>query len=114
VEDFAVAQLDLAGGVVVRLACSWNLSAGQDAVIEARFHGDRGGATLRNRDGSFYDFVAERYKGTRCMVLAEPPDDWGGRAIVTWARQLARDRAFDAGIEPAVQVAAALDAIYGR
>jgi predicted dehydrogenase len=114
VEDYAVAQLDLAGGVVVRLACSWNLSAGQDAAIEARFHGSRGGAALRNRDGSFYDFVAERYEGTRRIGLAEPPDDWGGRAIVAWSRQLARDAGYDAGIEPAAQVAAALDAIYGR
>jgi predicted dehydrogenase len=114
VEDYAIAQLDLDGGAVVRLACSWNLAAGQDAVIEARFHGSRGGAALRNRDGSFYDFVAERYEGTRRIGLAEPPDDWGGRAIVAWSRQLARDGSYDPDIESAAGVAAALDAIYGR
>jgi predicted dehydrogenase len=114
VEDHAVAQLELAGGTVVRLACSWNLSAGRDAVIEAHFHGSRGGASLRNRNGSFYDFTAERYEGTRRFTLAEPPDDWGGRAAVAWARQLARDARYDAGMDTAVQVAAALDAIYGR
>jgi predicted dehydrogenase len=114
VEDFAVAQLDLAGGTVVRLACSWNLPAGRDAVIEAHFHGTRGGAALRNRDGSFYDFGAERFEGTRRTVIAEPPDAWGGRAIVAWSRQLAAGGEYDAGIESVVDVAAALDAIYVR
>jgi predicted dehydrogenase len=114
VEDYAVAQFDLAGGAVVRLACSWNLSAGRDAVIEAHFHGRRGGAAMRNRDGSFYDFVAERYEGTRSTVLAEPPDAWGGRAAVEWAQRLAAGGAFDPGIERLVRVAEVLDAIYGR
>jgi predicted dehydrogenase len=114
VEDYAVAQLDLAGGAVVRLACSWNLAAGCDAVIEASFHGTRGGASLRNRDGSFYDFVADRYEGTRRHPLAAPPDEWGGRAILAWARQLAEGGSYSADIESAVRVAAALDAIYGR
>ncbi|HYF16630.1 MAG TPA: Gfo/Idh/MocA family oxidoreductase [Ramlibacter sp.] len=114
VEDYAVAQLELAGGTVVRLACSWNLSAGCDAVIEAHFHGSRGGAALRNRNGSFYDFVAERFEGTRRTTLAEPPDDWGGRAAVDWARRLGAGARYESAIEPLVQVAAVLDAVYGR
>jgi predicted dehydrogenase len=114
VEDYAVAQLDLDGGAVARLACSWNLSAGRDAVIEATFHGTRGSASLRNVNGSFYDFIAERHAGTQRVTLAEPPDAWGGRAAVAWARRLARDRRFDPEIEHAVQVAAVLDSIYGR
>jgi predicted dehydrogenase len=114
VEDYAVAQLDLAGGAVVRLACSWNLAAGRDAVIEAHFHGDRGGASWRNCNGSFYDFAAERYEGTRSVALAGPPDDWGGRATVTWARLLAGGAQYSPAIESAVQVARTLDAIYGR
>jgi predicted dehydrogenase len=114
VEDYAVAQLDLAGGAVVRIACSWNLAAGRDAVIEAHFHGTRGGAALRNREGSFYDFTAERYEGTRRSILAEPPDDWGGRAIVAWARQLAAGARYSRSIEPVLKTATVLDALYGR
>jgi predicted dehydrogenase len=114
VEDYAVAQLDLATGAVVRIACSWNLAAGRDAVIEAHFHGDRGGAALRNCNGSFYDFRAERHEGTRRSTLAEPPDDWGGRAIVTWARQLASGARYAPSIETALKTAAVMDAIYGR
>lgn len=114
VEDYAVATLDLAGDVTVRLACSWHLSAGQDAVIAAAFYGDRGGVALRNVEGSFYDFVAEQYEGTRCTTLATPPDAWGGRAAVAWARQLAAGARFDAEAERLVEVAAALDAVYGR
>ena len=118
VEDYAVATLDLAGAdgraITVRLACSWHLSAGQDAVIEAAFYGERGGAGLRNVNGSFYDFVADRYEGTRRVRLTEPPDAWGGRAAVAWARQLAAGARFDADAERLVEVAAALDAVYGR
>ena len=101
-------------GIVVRLACSWNLSAGRDAVIEATFHGTRGGASFRNVDGSFYDFVAECYDGTRTIPLASPPDAWGGRAAVAWARELAQGRRYDPEVERLVSVARVLDAIYGR
>src|SRR5207302_11136649 len=57
VEDYAVARLELAGGAVAEIACSWKLPAGQDAVIAASFYGTAGGAELRNVNGSFYDFV---------------------------------------------------------
>jgi len=114
VEDYAVAQLELATGATVRLACSWNFSAGCDAVIEANFHASRGGVSMRNRGGSFYDFSAQRFHGNQSATLAEPPDAWGGRAILDWARRLEGGSGFDPAIEPAVQVAAVLDRIYGR
>ena len=114
VEDHAVAQVELAGGAVVRLACSWNLAAGRDAVIDATFHGTRGGLAMRNVGGSFYDFVAERYDGTTTTTLVEAPDAWGGRAATAWARALARDGRFDPAIARVVDVARVLDAIYGR
>jgi predicted dehydrogenase len=112
VEDYAVARLDLAGGAVAELACSWNLPAGQDAVISAAFYGTAGGAELRNVNGSFYDFVAERFRGTARETLAAPPDAWGGRALEHWARSLGRDRGFDAEVESAARVAAVVDRIY--
>jgi predicted dehydrogenase len=114
VEDYALARLDLAGGAVAELACSWNLPAGQDAVISASFYGTAGGAELRNVDGSFYDFVAERFRGTARETLAGPPEAWGGRALEHWARGLGRDRGFDAEVESAARVAAVVDRIYGR
>lgn len=113
VEDHAVAQVRLAGGVTARLACSWRLHAGQDAVIEAAFYGTHGGAALRNVDGSFYDFTATLFRGTAREVLAVPPDDWGGRAAVNWARRLAAGERFDASAgEGFVATARLLDAIY--
>ena len=114
VEDYAVARLDLEGGGAAQLACSWNLPVGCDAVIGASFYGTRGGAALRNVNGSFYDFVAERFQGTRRETLSAPPDEWGGRAAVAWARRLADGERFDPEVEKLVQVAQALDAIYGR
>jgi predicted dehydrogenase len=114
VEDYAVAQIDLANGAVVRLACSWNLPAGCDAVIEAHFHGDKAGAAMRNVNGSFYDFTAELNAGTRRTVLASPPDAWGGRAVVDWARHLAAGAGYSTSIEAALRVAGILDRIYGR
>lgn len=114
VEDYAVARLDLEGGSVVQLACSWCLPAGQDAVIRAEMYGTEGGAALRNVGGSFYDFVAERYRGTAREVMAEPPDAWGGRAVVDWVRQLSADRGFDEEATRLVDVAEAIDRIYAN
>ncbi len=112
VEDYATARFDLATGACVQLACSWNLSAGRDAVIGATFYGTAGAAAFRNVDGSFYDFVAEHYQKTQTTRLTEPGDAWGGGAIVAWAAQLATSRAYDPEIEHVVDVAKALDAIY--
>ena len=113
VEDYASASFQL-GSADVRLACSWNLPAGQDAVIEARLYGSKGGAAIRNINGSFFDFVVERYHGTRREVLAEPPDDWGGRALCAWTRQLAIANRFDPSVETVQQVARVIDWIYQR
>ncbi|CAN5153920.1 Gfo/Idh/MocA family oxidoreductase [soil metagenome] len=113
-EDFATARLDLDTGAVVEVACSWDLHAGRDATIAADFHGSEGGASLHNLRGSFYDFAAERFRGTSAAPLAEPPDDWGGRAIVRWVERVAAGAAFDAAATELVAVAEVLDAILGR
>ncbi len=41
VEDYAVATVELANGVLARIACSWHLQAGCDAVISADFYGTK-------------------------------------------------------------------------
>ena len=113
VEDYASASFR-AGSADVRLACSWRLHAGREAVIEASFYGTNGGASLRNVDGSFYDFTAERFDGTGTTRLVSPPDDWGGRAAAAWAQQLARSAAYDPAADRFFASAAVLDGIYGR
>ncbi|MBA3457406.1 MAG: Gfo/Idh/MocA family oxidoreductase [Deltaproteobacteria bacterium] len=112
VEDFASVQLRLAGDIAVRLTCSWRVSAGRDAIIEATFYGTEGGLSMKNVGGSFYDFVGERYVGTRTERLSDPPDQWGGRAAVEWAKRLARSPRFDAEAERLIDVAIVLDMIY--
>jgi predicted dehydrogenase len=112
VEDLALATLTLAGGTVVRLACSWRVHAGRDAVIAAAFYGSDGGAALRNVGGSFYDFTANHFQGTRTEPLAAPPDDWGTRAAADWATRLARGERFAPEARHLVDVARVLDRIY--
>ena len=114
VEDYAVATLTLETGAAVQLACSWRLQAGCDAVISAAFYGTDGGARLGNVDGSFYDFTAERFRGTARETLSTPPDAWGGRAAADWASRLAAGARFDPAAERLVDVARVLDRIYGR
>jgi len=113
VEDFASAAIDLNTGTRLNIACSWNAHADRDAVIEAAFYGSAGGARFRNVNGSFYDFIAERFRGTKCELLASPPDDWGGRAALDWLTRLCEvgDR-FDPDISHLNAVAAAIDRIY--
>jgi predicted dehydrogenase len=112
VEDYATARLDLEDGATIQLACSWKLAAGCDAVIGATFYGTEGGVRFHNVDGSFYDFTAERFRGTKRELLCEPPDAWGGRAIVEWVKRLAGGSGYDPEIETVCQVSEALDAIY--
>jgi predicted dehydrogenase len=113
VEDYAVACLELADGAAVSLACSWNLPAGREAVIEARLYGETGALEMSNVDGSFYDFRLTRHRGTARETLVEPPDpEWGSRALVAWARRLRTGAAFDPAVEDVVTVARLLDQIY--
>jgi predicted dehydrogenase len=112
VEDFASARVDMEGGASASVSCSWNLSAGCDAVIGATFYGTDGTVSLRNVEGSFYDFRAEWYKGRETHLLDAPPDAWGGRALTSWARALGNSPAYDPRVEQAIAVAEVLDAVY--
>jgi predicted dehydrogenase len=112
-EDYAAVQLELETGTVLRLTCSWWLHAGRDCVLEATFYGTHGGASIRNVNGSFVDFVAERLDGTNTEMLAGPPDDWSGRAVIEWAQRLADGARFDPAAEEYVEVHRVLDLIYG-
>ena len=113
VEDLAFATLVLETGTVVRLACSWRLHAGRDAVIEASFYGTEGGAALRNVGGSFLDFTAEHFTGTSCRTLVSAADPWSGRAAASWAVRLAQASGFAEDARQVVNVAEVLDRIYG-
>jgi predicted dehydrogenase len=114
VEDYATASIGLASGTHVQLSCSWNLPAGQEAIISATFYGTQGGVAFKNINGSFYDFVADRYYGTRTKRLSSPPDAWSGRAAAVWAERLSEGETFAPEAEEFVRVAEVLDGIYGR
>lgn len=112
VEDYATAELSLESGARARIACSWGLHAGVDAVISVEVHGTEGGCALRNVGGSFYDFVAERRRGTSRWTVVEPPDPWGGRAVEAWVRRLGSVASYDPRVETVVEVARTLDRVY--
>ncbi len=112
VEDFAHVQLRSAQGATARLACSWGLPAGCDAVIELTLHGTQAGVRVRNVGGSFYDFLAERLDRGRSEVLVTPPDAWGGRAVSAWVARLAERHGFDTDALGLVNLAATIDQIY--
>jgi predicted dehydrogenase len=114
VEDYALANWSFASGVAARLACSWRLHAGRDAVIEAIFYGTQGTLALKNVNGSFFDFCLEQYDGTTSRVLVEPPDDWGGRCIGQFARQIAISPKFHPQADELIAVARLIDRSYGR
>jgi predicted dehydrogenase len=113
VEDFASVRFELDSGAVAELACSWKLPIGRDAQIELELFGREGALRFRNLNGSFYDFVAERTRGTAVETLVSPPDEWGGRAIVAWAERLAHSADFDPEAQRYLDVAALIDRIYG-
>jgi predicted dehydrogenase len=116
VEDFATASWDYEHGPTVRIACSWNLAAGREAVIEAVFYGTQGAVALKNENGSFFDFAVERYSGTNRELLAEPDRgwNWGGGAIRDFTQRLTANAGYDDACESLISVATILDRSYGR
>jgi len=113
-EDYGIATIEFEGGATVRLACSWNLHAGRDAVIVGDIHGTDGGLRVRNRGGSFYDFEACLLQGSGAVSLSEPPDDWGGRAIAGWVESLASGTGFDPAAMGYIALSDTLDRIYAH
>lgn len=115
-EDFAMATIETKTGTSIQLACSWNLQAGQDAVIEATFYGTDGGATFRNIDGSFFHFEAYKFlmKTKKELLTTPAPDDWGGRAAIDWARRLSKGEGFNKEAYHFIKVAEVIDRIYKR
>jgi predicted dehydrogenase len=112
VEDFASSRIDLSNGTSANMTCSWKISAGCNAVIEASFYGTHGAVSFKNINGSFYDFKAERYNGTAVEILSEPPDDWGPRAALRWSEMLVKSNGFNEEISDIANVASVLDRIY--
>ncbi len=115
VEDYATGQVEFAGGAVLQLACSWHAPAGCDARIELVFLGTKGGASFRNVNGSFFDFVTERFHADRSRhVIAGSPEAWSGRAVIEWAQRLTYSSAFNPEVQHLTSVARVLDALYQR
>jgi hypothetical protein len=69
---------------------------------------------MRNENGSFFDFSADLFKGRNAERIAEPPDQWGGRAAVEWVRKLAAGNRFSGSTTGLLETASALDRLYGR
>jgi predicted dehydrogenase len=113
VEDQASAELAL-GEVRARLACSWFQPAGGECAFECTAWGSEGAVSVRNVGGSFYDFRAELWRGTEAEKLVEPPDAWGGRAIVAWADRLATDSSYDPTANELELLARTIDHVYAE
>lgn len=118
IEDYAVAMICTADDTIINLSCSWNLHAGRDVDIELTFYGTGGAASLRNVDGSFFNFTGERFNSTETETLTAAAEhrqwDWGGLATLEWVNDLASERKYDANVERLITVAETIDRIYGR
>ncbi|MCB0323357.1 MAG: Gfo/Idh/MocA family oxidoreductase [Bdellovibrionales bacterium] len=112
VEDFASAYFTLEDGVTVQLSCSWNLAAGQDAVIDASLYGTEGAVRIRNVHGSFYDFQSEHCVGTQRRLICAGADAWGGKALSDWLQTLQHSSSFDPAVGQALAVHEVLDRIH--
>lgn len=115
VEDYATAMLLAVDGTAINLQCSWNISVGKEAVIEAKFFGTNGGVAFKNVNGSFYDFTAEKYNGTQTQTLVTPPDNWGGKAGLVWADAVTGGKGYNpVTAQEQLELAEIIDRIYGR
>jgi hypothetical protein len=69
---------------------------------------------MRNENGSFFDFVGEKFSGRDRERIADYPDDWGGRAAAEWVAKLNRGEGFQGSTTGLLATARTLDRLYGR
>lgn len=113
-EDYACSTMNLVNGVVVNMACSWNISAGSEAVIGFTIYGTEGALSMRNHNGSFYNFDIHHYKSKNAECLCRENDEWGGKALVDWAEQVAYSGQYNPKAEQFVRVGEVIDSIYNQ
>lgn len=114
VEDYASVVIELDDAATMQLKCSWNLPIGQFASIEVSFYGTKGGASIKNINGSYFDFSAEMNNNVTKEIISQPPDDWGSRAALNWIKNLSLQNKFDESINDCIKVAEIIDTIYRR
>lgn len=110
VENYGAAMIETVDGTVINLSCCWKMHVGRAADIEIAFYGTEGGARFRNVDGSFYDFVAERFRGTHTEGLCDSRAEWGGLATIEWIKRI--EEGFDPAAEHYVELAEVIDSVY--
>jgi predicted dehydrogenase len=111
-EDFATAQIVLENDTVMQMSCGWNLSTGCDSILRADFYGTRGGVSFHNMDGSFHNFIADRFYGSRRETMIAPLEQWDGRALMEWVRRISMGGRYNPEADRYVDVATALEAVY--
>jgi predicted dehydrogenase len=117
VEDYCVASIETEDRTLINIDSSWNLHTGRAADISISFYGTEGGASLHNVDGSFFDFVGERFHGTETETLQQPANSqwqWGSLATIEWVSKLANKNEFDPDIARVISVAEIIDRIYNH
>lgn len=112
IDRFAAAELVLPAGVRMRMTTSWNAHTGRDCEFRFAVHGSGGGAELRNRGGSFYDFELVEKEGRSSRIVATDQRTWMDRGIVEWARGLAAGRRYEPSVESNRDVAEVVERIY--
>jgi predicted dehydrogenase len=113
-EDYACSTMNFVNGVVVNMACSWNMSAGSDAVIGFTIYGTEGALSMKNHNGSFYDFDIYHHKSKNTECLCQENGAWGGKAAVDWAEQVAYSGQYNHKAEQFVRVGEVIDSIYNQ
>lgn len=113
-EDYVSAQMVTENGISIRLTCSWDISAGRNADIQASFFGTQASALFYNVNGSYYDFETRFCHRTSGEIISKPPDDWGGKALIAWTKKIQRDNSFNDEALQYYKVAKILDRIYKR
>lgn len=114
VEDYCTAGIRTDSNVDINVACSWNLCAGKDADIYFKIYGTEGAAFFENVNGSFFDFQTSFCQGTQQEVISSPPEDWSGKAIQEWSKQLERKNTFRHDAWKYISSSELIDQIYGR
>ena len=114
VEDYGIAPLTIANGAI-RIACSWKLHAGQDAVSPHTCWAPRRRHCIRQHRRVIHP-LRHPTPARHCAASRSPATMRSGanRAAAAWANRLARGDRFDPAAEHLVTVAEVLDRIYGR
>jgi predicted dehydrogenase len=112
IDGFSHIDVEVDGGIPLRLLASWQAHVGRDCDFGLVVHGSEASAEITNVNGSFHEFELLLREGRRERRVAQDRREWMDRPILDWIGRLGDAPVFDPAVRSNLALARLLGQVY--